>query len=205
MNAARLTGPFFLSLLLVVALACTGAQQDQAPTRPAASPAATPAAPSGADRASFEGLSFDVPTGWVSETPSSRMRLAQYRIPAVEGDPDETECGLFHFPGTGGTVQANLDRWYGQFQQPDGSRTSEKAAVETFESDGLPVTLVEVGGTYSGSMGPMGGGGPKTGYRMVAGVVETAEGPWFLKCTGPEATMKTAAPSVRGLLQTVGP
>ena len=133
------------------------------------------------------------------------MRLAQYRVPAEPGDPDESECGLFHFPGTGGTVQANLDRWYGQFQQPDGSSTTEKATVETFESNGLAVTLVEVGGTYSGSMGPMEGGGAKEGYRMVAGVVETAEGPWFLKCTGPDATMRAAAPSVREVLESVGP
>ncbi len=133
------------------------------------------------------------------------MRLAQYRIPAVEGDPDEAECGLFHFPGTGGTVQANLDRWYGQFQQPDGGGTSQKATVEVFESGGLDVTLVAVGGTYTGSMEPMGGGGPRENYRMVAGVVETPQGPWFLKCTGPDATLRAAAVSVRDLLESVGP
>ena len=65
--------------------------------------------------------------------------------------------------------------------------------------------MVQVAGTYNASMGPMGGGGPKNGYAMVAGVVVTADAPWFLKCVGPEATMAGITPGVRALLGTVEP
>jgi hypothetical protein len=133
------------------------------------------------------------------------MRLAQYRV-VSGGEMEDGECSLFHFPGTGGTVRANLDRWYGQFQQPGGGNTADLAKVEKFEAGGLLVTQVDVSGTYIASMGPMGGGDePRPDYRMLAGVVETAQGPWFLKCTGPEAVMESAVPQVRALLETVGP
>ena len=156
------------------------------------------------ERVSFGGLSYQPPSAWVSEQPTSNMRLAQYKIAGV-GGAEAGECALFHFPGTGGSVQANLDRWYGQFQQPDGSSTAQKARVEKFQAGTLPVTVVEVSGTYAASMGPADAGGPKPGYRLVAGVVETGQGPWFLKCTGPEATMISIAPAVRSLLKSAQP
>jgi len=152
---------------------------------------------------SHNGLSFQAPTSWASETPSSSMRVAQYRITPAPGDSEPGECALFHFPGQGGSVEANLQRWYGQFEQPDGGSTEERARVENFQTNGLPVTFVEAPGTYTASMGGMGGGGPKPGYGMVAGVVVTSEGPWFLKCIGPEATMQAVAPGVRAMLGTV--
>jgi len=156
------------------------------------------------EKVSFGGLSYQAPAAWVSEQPSSNMRLAQYKVPGPDG-AEAGECALFHFPGTGGSVQANLDRWYGQFQQPDGGSSAQKATVQKFQVGTLPVTLVEVSGTYVASMGSMDPGGPKPGYRLVAGVVETVQGPWFLKCTGPEATMISAAPAVKALLKTAQP
>src|SRR5262249_11774937 len=153
-------------------------------------------------RASFNGLSFQPPASWTGEQPSSSMRVAQYRIAPASGDPEPGSCTLFHFPGQGGSVQANVDRWYGQFTQPDGSNTSSKARTETFSAaGGLRVTFVQAKGTYTGGMGDT--SGPRPGYMLVAGVIETSEAPWFLKCTGPEATMTAAAPGVRALLSTV--
>ena len=178
-----------------------GALDGAAADPPAARP--SPAAGELQERVSFDGLSFQVPARWISEAPGSRMRMAQYRVPQAEGDAEDGECALFVFPGTGGTVEANLKRWYGQISQPDGGSTEERARVERFEVDDLAVTLVDVSGTYSGGM--MGGGEPKPDYRMVAGIVETADSPWFLKCTGPEGTMVQAEPEVRALLGTVRP
>jgi hypothetical protein len=183
-----------IALVIVVGLLCPGC--------PGGGSDGAANVPMGA-RAAFDGLSFEVPAAWTSEQPSSNMRVAQYRIAPASGDPEPGECTLFHFPGQGGSVQANLERWYGQFTQPDGGSTAAKARVENFSAGGLRVTLVEVAGTYSGGMDST--TGPKPGYMLVAGVVETSEAPWFLKCTGPQATMATAAPAVRALLATVKP
>ncbi len=153
------------------------------------------------ERVSFEGLSFQVPSRWASVLPSSAMRRAQYQVPRADGDAEDGECALFVFPGTGGSVDANLQRWYGQMIQPDGGSAADRARVDRFDANGLRVTLVAVSGTYSGGMG---GGGPKPEFRMVAGIVETGDR-WFLKCTGPEATMQVAETEVCALLGTVAP
>lgn len=196
--------PFFISLsILPLALGACSSGASRSEASAAAPAAAQPVAMAG--RATFEGLSFTLPASWKVETPSSSMRLAQYRV-SSGGESEDGECAVFHFPGTGGSVRANLDRWYGQFQQPGGGNTADLAKVEKFEAGGFLVTQVDVSGTYTGSTGPMGGGGePMPGYRMVAGVVETPQGPWFLKCTGPEQVMASAVPEVRALLETVGP
>ncbi|MFQ5702013.1 MAG: hypothetical protein ACE5HU_09235, partial [Acidobacteriota bacterium] len=103
-----------------------------------------------------------------------------------------------------GTVGANLQRWYGQFVQPDGKDTADTARVDRFNAGGLAVTVVRVAGTYTASGGPtMRGGVPRPDYGMVAGVIETGGGPWFLKCVGPETTVRAAAPGIRAALSTV--
>jgi len=156
------------------------------------------------ERVNLEGFSFQAPTSWKSEKPSSGMRLAQYRVDPAPGDTEPGECALFHFPGTGGSVQANIDRWIGQFQQPDGTNSADHAKVETFTSEGLNVTYVDVAGTYTGGMSGMGApADPKPGYRMVAGVVEMPAGPWFMKCTGPASTMEATAPGLKSMLRSV--
>src|SRR5437879_7473373 len=67
-------------------------------------------------------LHFKVPDGWVTEKPSSSMRVAQYKLAKAEGDPEDASLALYYFGATqGGTSQANIDRWIGQMQQPDGS------------------------------------------------------------------------------------
>ncbi len=54
------------------------------------------------------------------------------------------------------------------------------------------VTMLDVSGTFSGGMGgPMMGGTPtpEKDYRMLAAVIETGQGPWFVKLTGPAKTV----------------
>src|SRR3989338_9158151 len=68
-------------------------------------------------------LTWSAPEGWIEETPSSPMRKAQYCLPKVEGDSEDVSVSLFYFPGQGGSIEDNLNRWYGQFIQPDGKST----------------------------------------------------------------------------------
>jgi hypothetical protein len=122
------------------------------------------------------------------------MRKAQYALPKAEGDTEDGELTVFYFGlGQGGSVEANIDRWIGQLSQPDGSSTKDKAKTSKKEVAGLPVTLVDASGTYSAGM--MSPGPPRPGYRMVAAVVESSEGPWFFKLVGPEKTIAKWAAS----------
>ena len=136
-------------------------------------------------------LHFKAPDGWVTEKASSSMRVAQYKLPKAEGDNDDASLVLYYFGAAqGGTAQANIDRWIAQMQQPDGSSSKDKAKTETTTINGLKVTTVDVGGTYTAEMAPGSGSFHNdTNYRLRAAVVETPKGNYFVKLAGPSKTI----------------
>ena len=140
---------------------------------------------------STAGLSYDVPSGWTEESATSSMRLAQFRLPKADGDSEDGELVIFYFGGGGGSTQANVDRWIGQFEKADGSSAREVATIEERDNGQARLTTVDINGTYNRSVGPMmmGRTESKTGFRMLAAVVEANGGPWFVKFTGPARTV----------------
>jgi hypothetical protein len=135
-------------------------------------------------------LKFDAPPGWVSKPPASSMRVAEFTLPKTTGDAEDATLGIFFFGGQGGNVDANLERWIGQMTQPDGRLSKQVAKTTKFTSRGLAITLVELSGTYVAEVTP--GSSErfnKPGFRLRAAVVETKEGPYFVKLTGPEKTV----------------
>lgn len=145
------------------------------------------------------GLAFEVPAEWENIPPSSPMRKAQFKLP---GDTDEPSLAVFRFPGGGGTRQANIDRWLGQFQIDGAPATAETAEIETFEVGDLTVTTVYVSGTYVAAMRP---GAPQkmneSGYRMLAAIIEGSGDAYYFKATGPEATVKGWEPGFEHLVR----
>lgn len=138
-------------------------------------------------------ITVRAPKQWTVQTPTSPMRKAQYLLPKAKTDVEDATLVVFYFgQGEGGSVELNLERWYGQFQQPDGSSSKEKAMVSRRTASGMPVTMADVSGTYAPSgMGPMmPAPEPKPGYRMLAAIVESPQGPYFFKLTGPERTVE---------------
>lgn len=137
-------------------------------------------------------LRWQAQDGWRSVQPSSSMRVAEWALAKSGGDAEDASMVVFHFAG-GGDVQSNLDRWFGQFTQPDGRPTSEVAQVASRDVSGLRVTVADVSGTFAGGM-MMGSGAPepatKPNYRLLAAIVETPSGPWFFKLTGPKNTVE---------------
>lgn len=136
-------------------------------------------------------LKYDIPTGWVSKPPASSMRVAEFTLPKAAGDVEDGQLAVFFFGGTGGSVQANLDRWISQMTQPDGKASKDVAKTTTMKTkSGLAVTLVDLPGTYVAEVTP--GSAErfnKPGFRLRAAVVETTEGPYFVKLTGPAKTI----------------
>lgn len=150
------------------------------------------------------GLRYAVPMAWTRVPAPSDMRSAQFQIPA-DGGGEGGELVLFFFgKGQGGGVEQNLQRWYGQFQQPDGRPSSEAAVVTIRTINGLKVTSVDVAGTYTAT--PMRGAAPGAGkpnYRMLAAVVEGEGGPWFFRASGPGALMVTVKPQFDAMLESL--
>lgn len=135
---------------------------------------------------------WEMPEGWRSETPSSRMRKAQYRIPASPGDAEDGECAVFYFgPGQGGDLPSNIARWAGQFSSPSGEPA--RAEVTEVKAGGFDVTRVEVGGNYRGSPMSMAGGSSspeREGFLLLGAIIPGGDANWFVKCTGPQRTME---------------
>ena len=148
-------------------------------------------------------LKFTVPSGWIEEERTSSMRVAQYRLTRAEGDTENGSVVLYYFgQGQGGSVAANIERWIGQMKQTDGKTSKEVAKEEHFDVKGLKVTTVDIAGTYVAETTP--GSGTfenKPGYRLLAAVVETPNGPYFLKLVGPEKTVARWNESFFGFLK----
>jgi hypothetical protein len=131
------------------------------------------------------------------------MRAATYLIPAAAGDSEGAECAVF--ANIGGGVQANLDRWAGQFELPGGGDPKEKAKTKKETVNGLPVTTIDLTGTYKGGGMAMGQpSAPKTGYRLLGAIVEAPDGEIFFKMTGPAKTIAAAEKDFQALLNSVG-
>jgi hypothetical protein len=136
-------------------------------------------------------LHYKAPDGWVAGQASSKMRVAQFKLPKADGDNEDAELVLYYFGANqGGTAEANIDRWISQIQQADGSSSKDKSKTESLTVNGLKITMVDVLGRYTAEMAP--GSGKfydNANYRLRAAVIETAKGNYFVKLVGPVKTV----------------
>ncbi len=136
------------------------------------------------------GLTYTAPAGWTTVPTSSSMRVAQFTLPREKGDTEPAELVVYYFGGSGGSVEANIERWLAQMQQPDGRPSKPLATRESRTVNGLSVSLVDVSGTYVAETAP--GSAERhnsPNFRLRAGVVQTPGGPYFIKLTGPAKTV----------------
>jgi hypothetical protein len=147
------------------------------------------------------GIQWTVPSTWKADA-ERPMRLATYTVPAAPGDSEAGECGAYYFgQGQGGGVQANMDRWIGQFQSKEAAKRDQRTV------HGLKITTVDVSGAYSGMGGPMAKGAtaPKPNYRLLGAIVEGPQGSIFFKFTGPAKTVAQNQAAFDKLLASLGP
>ncbi len=131
---------------------------------------------------------------WVANPPGG-MRKAQLKVPNSSGEAGEVV--FFHFgPNNGGGTQANVDRWYRQFQ---GTREQIKARTEDGKAGDLKVTYVFAEGTYMSGM-PGGPQTPKEGFALAGAIIEDAAGAVFVKFTGPKALVEGSKDEFRKLV-----
>ena len=134
------------------------------------------------------GLAWTLPAGWAVGAPRS-MRIATYAVSAAQGDAEGAECAVFYFgAGQGGGVDANLQRWIGQFRPAIRSKRSTK------QVNGVQVSLADVSGTYTAHGGSMAQAqGDKPDWRLLGAIAETPQGAVFFKLAGPAKTVAAAS------------
>jgi hypothetical protein len=148
---------------------------------------------------SAAGLRWTAPVGWKSEA-ARPMRAATYSVPPAAGDSAGGEVVINFFgPGQGGSVDANIERWKGQVQGPDGKPAP--ATVATRSVRGIAMTTIDATGGYAGMGGPM-MASPKVvpGYRLLGAIVEGPGGHVFVKFAGPAKTVAANRQKFEALL-----
>jgi hypothetical protein len=156
------------------------------------------------------GVSLEAPAAWQRVQPKSGIVETEFAIPSAGNGPDGGPLppGRMTVMGAGGSVEANIERWYGQFAQPDGGSTKDKASTKKLKVAGRDVTIVDIAGTYKDSPGgPFAGGKTidRPDYRMLAAIVEGPDGNYFLKFYGPAATVEQHADGFRTMIEGMVP
>lgn len=148
-------------------------------------------------------LTITSPAGWKSVEPANRIIEHELAVPAPDGKADD--AARLTVMAAGGSVEANVARWVGQFQGTEGGADRAAAKTEKIEVNGMPTTIVDLAGTYVDS--PQGPFGPKVErpeHRLVGAIVETkGEGVYFFKLIGPEKTVAAGAEKFREMVGTL--
>lgn len=132
-------------------------------------------------------LKWSLPKGW-TETGGSGMRYATLK-PPVAGRIDVSVVVL---PGVAGGELANVNRWRGQIGLPPLDEAGLAAARKAIASRAGPVSLYDFES------------GGKERTRMVAGLLETADGnTWFLKMVGDAGVVASSRPHFIRFLETL--
>lgn len=77
---------------------------------------------------SVAGLKWTAPREWTN-VGTAPMRAATYKVPLAAGDHGAAECVVYFFgKGQGGPIDANIERWRGQFRIPPESRRWRRSA-----------------------------------------------------------------------------
>ena len=136
---------------------------------------------------------FDRPEDWTYSRPADGIRVAQLEKKSAGASLVIT---FTRFPpGSGGTVQANVDRWQAQFLSLD-----SPTEVQTPTGTVAPLTLVKLHGTMKGGVP---GGPPKEQANTLlrGAILEAPDGLVVVKLSGPKSSVareeKTFADLIR--------
>ena len=95
----------------------------------------------------LDAITLTAPEGWGRKPTSSGFLLAEFTLPRADGDDWD---GRLTVSSAGGDIEANIDRWRGQFGGKPSNETRRK-----IEADGLEIAIVDLSGDYSDQRGPM--------------------------------------------------
>ena len=116
------------------------------------------------------GCSLIAPEDWTRKPPRSGFLLAEFSLPRAEGDAERRPADHYR-PWAGAWTRIS----------PGGGDNLEERStnesIEKTEVAGVPITLVDLSGTYSGQHGGVGSGGRTTELSDVGGDHRVADPP----------------------------
>jgi hypothetical protein len=138
----------------------------------------------------FQGISVTIPGGWIEQPPASEFIQAEYQLNGPGGPARLT------LSSAGGGLDANLERWKGQFLTgPDDPPPQQ----DTIGIAGRDAVLLEVTGQFQDQFS---GGGPQPNWSLLGAVIPTGPANFFLKLTGPRETVAEHRDAFRRMVET---
>lgn len=120
-------------------------------------------------------FSLSIPETWQEQAASNSMRVAEFVIKKYPDYP----IVVSYLGNNDNMIQANIDRWRGQFSLED--------SYTELELTQPAVKGTKILGTYKLKAFPMAQDFTDTpSYGMLAAIIPSEEGPYFLKVTAPE-------------------
>ena len=148
-------------------------------------------------------IALKPPETWQVQPPKSQMRKAQM---VANGEAGPAELVVFYFgPQGAGSAQENIERWVSQFTTADGKQVTDVDMTEVEINDNR-VMRVEVAGRYANNMAMQGEAkAPVADQRLIAAIVSTGSGPYYMKFLGPSATVTAEREAFDAMLESIVP
>ncbi|MCF8332847.1 MAG: hypothetical protein K9I47_01760 [Bacteroidales bacterium] len=116
-------------------------------------------------------FTMTLPASWNKVEPSSKMRLLEFETPATKNN-----IAGFYFGEREKMVDANIERWRGQF-------VDQKSFDREKFDDGQ--IFVKISGVYKKKPNPMAQEYTEApGYKTLAAIIPSNKGPYFFKVVG---------------------
>ncbi len=143
-------------------------------------------------------FTFTRPASWEwVELASTAMRKAQLKVTDAKTKQSGDVIFYYFGAGGGGGTKANVDRWFGQFEEP---REKINAKTEEVTVGKTKVTYVSAEGTYKSGM-PGGPTTPMPNFMLLGAIVEGGEGSIFIRLTAPKDLAKSATADFKKMIE----
>ncbi|MEN0109530.1 MAG: hypothetical protein AAF805_02290 [Planctomycetota bacterium] len=148
-------------------------------------------------------LTLTAPASFREQPPRMAMIEREFSVASPAGT--DSAAARMTMMRAGGSTDANLARWIGQFQGTEGGADRSESTITKRMIDSMPVTTLDHSGVYlDRPRGPFGPVTPTPGYRMLAAIVETGgDGSFFVKLVGPEPTVAAAADDFTAMIESI--
>jgi len=158
-----------------------------------------PAAQRAGNRITLLDWTVPVAEGWVQRPATSTMRLAEFQVPGRPADGNAEVVVYYFGQGGGGSIDDNIERWVSQFSMPDGKAV--QPVVTRAEAAGMPLTTVELRGTYARGVGMGPQGAALVNHTLLVCIVETPKGNLTFQLWGPRNTVATHRQGLEAMVQ----
>lgn len=141
----------------------------------------------------LDAITLTAPATWSRAQPRSTFIVAEFGLAKAEGDAAD---GRLTVSTAGGSIEANIDRWKGQFSGAAKPPTEEKLDTAVGK-----VTVVDLAGEFNDQAGPFAPAAKRSGYRMIAAIIPINGELHFIKAVGPEKTIAAHAEEIKAFVR----